>query len=168
MPALQITKRDLTIITTLIDEQDYADAIRYHWSMAGGKGHLGKYVRRADGVYLHRWVAHRMGLIPTLERESERGRWKISIDHANGDKLDNRRTNLRVLDRPAQMRNAADKPRSTNRSGHRGVSYVKLRERFGKPWMAYVTVNYVTKNLGWYATAEEAAAARRRWDEEHT
>ena len=121
----------------------------------------------SSGVYLHRWVAHRMGLIPSLEERTARGRRAVSIDHINGEKLDNRRSNLRVLDRPAQTRNLADKPRSTNRSGHRGVSFVKSRERFGKPWMAYVTVNYKTINLGWYATVDEAAAARQRWDAEN-
>jgi len=154
------------MISTVVDDVD-ADLALHRWSMAGGKGSRGKYVsRKVRGTteYMHRLIAQRMGLVAQVTGE---GRSAPSVDHANGDKLDNRRANLRLRDRPRQMRNANDGLRSTNRSGHRGVSFVAKRERFGKPWMAYVTVNYVTKNLGWYATVEEAAEARRRWDKEH-
>jgi hypothetical protein len=158
----------------LIDDED-EELLVHTWRLAGGKGGHGKYAAtvivedgQAATIYLHRAVAARMGLIDGLKPEKGmRGRWLSSIDHANGNKLDCRRENLRVRIRADQMRNPNDRPRNTNRSGHRGVSFVARRERYGKPWMAYVTVNYRTKNLGWYATAEEAAAARRRWDEQH-
>ena len=32
---------------------------------------------------------------------------------------------------------------------------------------AYVQLNYKSKNLGWYATVEEAVAARAAWDREN-
>lgn len=163
----QIVKSDGTILDVLVDEDDWDEIHRYSWHMSGGKGPVGKYATRSDGIYLHRLIAYRMGLLPSLRIEAgQRGKWIASIDHGNGNKLDNRRENLRLRARPEQMRNPNDKPRSTNKSGYRGVSYVKLRERFGKPWMAYVTVNYKTINLGWYATVEEAAAARRTWDDQ--
>jgi hypothetical protein len=163
MPTLRIVKRDRTIIEAILDQEDYGEAVGWRWHMAGGKGRVGKYVRRVDGVYLHRWVAHRMGLIATVAPETAQGRWSISIDHRNGNKLDNRRTNLRLLDRPAQMLNLADRPRSTNSSGYRGVNYAARPGR-QKRWRAYAQ----GKTLGWYATVEEAAAARQRWDQEHT
>lgn len=163
---LRIVKRDGTLIEIRVDSQDWDEVRRHNWHMAGGKGHAGKYARTPEGIYLHRLIAYRMGLLPSLWiTAGQQGRWSISVDHINGNKLDNRRCNLRLRDRSQQMRNPNDKPRSTNKSGYRGVSYVKLRARFGKPWMAYVTVNYKTINLGWYATVEEAAAARRAWDE---
>lgn len=156
---------------SLLDDED-EDLLAHTWRMTGGRGHRGKYAAtvisedgKAATIYLHRAVAARMGLLDGLRPEQGmRGRWVTSVDHINGDKLDNRRENLRLRSRSEQMRNGNDGARSTNKSGHRGVSYVKSRERFGKPWMAYVTVNYKTKNLGWYATVEEAAEARRQWD----
>lgn len=129
--------------------------------MAGGKGHEGQYFRSTKAGYLHRWVARRMGL---LTPGTPPGR---EIDHENGNELDCRRENLRLLTHPGNMRNPNGRLRSNNRSGFRGVSFVQRRQRYGKPWMAYVTVNYKTINLGWYATAEAAAAARRRWDIQH-
>ncbi len=159
MESIAITKRNGTQILLYLSPEDHVDAAHIRWCMAGGKGPIGRYARNTRHGYLHRWVAKRMGL---LTDETPPG---AEVDHRNGDKLDNRRENLRLLKRPDNMRNPNDKPRSTNRSGHRGVSFVKSRERFGKPWMAYVTVDYKTINLGWYATVEEAAEARGRWDE---
>jgi len=101
-----------------------------------------------------------MGLVLTLEPEIRRGRWSVSIDHNNGDKLDNRRANLRVLDRSAQMLNLADRLRSTNTSGYRGVNYCAKRRARHK-WRAYAG----GRTIGWYATVEDAVAARQRWDE---
>src|SRR6266511_1337383 len=147
-----------------VDAVDYDDLAKFRWSMAGGKGSRGKYAatkRTVNGkkttIYMHRMVAARMGLLINPAGE-QAGHWTVSVDHKNGDKLDNQRVNLRLRDRPSQMRNGNDALRTTNRSGYRGVSFVARRERFGKPWMAYVTVDYRTKNLGWYATVEEAAS----------
>lgn len=173
MPEIAVHSTSGTLFA-LVDEQDSEYLAQFRWNMAGGKGYLGRYAATAvviDGRrttrYMHRVVASRMGALDSDLPRSESGAWVKSVDHSNGDKLDNRRSNLRMRDRPQQMRNPNDSPRSTNRSGYRGVSFVKSRERFGKPWMAYVTVNYRTKNLGWYATVEEAAAARRTWDEQN-
>lgn len=157
---IAIRKRDGTQILLRVSPIDHADISRLWWHMAGGKGRVGRYAVNASAGYMHRLVALRMGLLDDAPAGAE-------VDHINGDKLDNRRENLRLLRRPENMRNPADKLRSTNTSGYRGVSYVRSRERFGKSWMAYVNVNYKMKNLGWYATVEEAAAARRRWDEVH-
>lgn len=158
-------------LVTVVSDEDYEMAQAFSWSLAGGKGSRGKYAAtrvqldgRPQTHYLHRLVAWRMGLIEHIVGE-EAGNWTTSVDHANGDKLDNRRENLRLLDRQQQMRNPNDGLRTTNRSGHRGVSFVQSRERFGKPWMAYVGVNNKTINLGWYATVEEAAEARGAWDD---
>lgn len=160
----RVLKQDGTVLDILIDDQDWDIVSRFHWHMSGGKGGKGKYVQSSTGVYLHRLIAQRMGLIVKAKGE---GRSVPSIDHENGNKLDNRRSNLRLRTRAQQMINPNDALRVTNRSGYRGVSYVKSRAKFGKPWFANVMVAGKTINLGWYATAEEAHQARLRWDEQH-
>lgn len=156
-----------------VSEED-SDLAEHRWYLTGGKGSgAGKYLARHPRipggkpitVYLHRIVALRMGLISQIRPEVMRGHWKNSVDHINGDKMDNRRENLRLRTRPEQMSNTNDALRSTNTSGYRGVSYAANRERYGKPWRATVTVNYKSKTIGWFATVEEAAEARRKWDE---
>lgn len=155
----------------LIDDEDHNMLEPYRWHLAGGKGPTGRYAATHVTIYgtpythyMHRMIAWAMGLIETPVGTAG-GRWATSIDHINGDKLDNRRANLRLLTRPEQMRNPNDPPRATNRSGYRGVSFVKSRVRFGRPWMAYVTVAGKTKNLGWYPSATDAAQARAAWDQ---
>jgi hypothetical protein len=158
-----------------VDDEDWEHVSTYRWSMAGGKGSRGRYAAtsvKVDGrvttLYMHRVVAHRAGILDSLRIEAgARGRWSHSIDHINGNKLDNRRANLRLLDRQQQMLNTNDGLRKTNTSGYRGVTFDKRRATFAKPWKASVMVNYKYKNLGYYATAEEASAARKAWDDMH-
>lgn len=151
-----------------VSEED-ADLAETRWHLVGGKGDVGQYAatrfRLSGGstyrtVYLHRIIAQRMGLIPEVVG-NQGGRWTKSIDHANGDKLDNRRENLRLRDRRQQMSNTADKLQQNNTSGTRGVSYVQKTGR----WYANVMVDGRTISLGHHDTEEEAIGARRAWDE---
>lgn len=134
--------------------------------MAGGKpgkGEAGRYVaglnQSGGRVYLHRVVAERMGIIPSVVAGTG-GKWSESIDHANGEKLDNRRSNLRLRTRSQQETNPNDELRRNNTSGIRGVSLIK---RTGK-WMAHATESKRSISLGHYATKDEAVAARLAWD----
>ena len=73
-----------------------------------------------------------------------------SIDHANGDGLDNRRSNLRwCCGQTLQLANA--RMRRDNTSGHRGVSW-----SYGK-WAAQISCQGQHHNLGRFDTAKEAA-----------
>lgn len=155
-----ITKRDGTMIPIQIDEED-SDLAGLAWSMAGGKGKTGKYAARREGkgsVYLHRVIAQRMGLIEDITPVlGARGRWTISIDHINGDKLDNRRSNLRLADRRQQMTNPADGPMKRNTSGVTGVSWTQATRK----WYASISIEGRTVSLGLFDSIEEAAEARR-------
>ena len=83
------------------------------------------------------------------------GEWpQGSIDHINGDKTDNRITNLRDVSHQENMTNL--KMRSDNTSGFRGVSYTKEGN-----WRAYITNKGKTQVLGTFKTKEEAAKARK-------
>lgn len=91
--------------TALVDDEDLDLLEPYRWSTAGGKG-KGRYAAThvtiygvAHTHYMHRVVAWAMGLIPS-PIGTEGGRWTLSIDHVSGEKLDNRRANLRLLSRP--------------------------------------------------------------------
>ncbi len=77
------------------------------------------------------------------------------IDHINGDKLDNRRANLRVV---SPSRNQVNRKRlnKNNRSGVRGVD-----QAFGK-WRAQITVDRTNHYLGLFENKDDAIAARRQ------
>ena len=163
---------------SLVDDED-ADLLTLSWSLAGGKApkgevNHGKYVatfRVVAGarrtILLHRVIAARMGLVSDpfeVAPSQGQGRWTYSIDHINGDKRDNRRANLRLRDRRQQMSNLNDSLRVNNTSGHRGVYFIKGRAG-GKPWQAKIMESGRSLSLGWFATAQEAAAARRSYDD---
>ncbi len=82
------------------------------------------------------------------------------VDHVNGDKLDNRRANLRIVTPSRNQVNRKNLNRN-NTSGMRGISY-QPRLSPSKPWRAQITVNRQNHHLGLFATKDEAAAARRQ------
>ena len=124
--------------TVLIDEQDGYLFDKYRWHIAHG------YVVRHRGpgddsfVYLHREV---LGF-PDSEH----------IDHANRDKLDNRRANLRPC---TKAQNQANLP-GRNRWGYKGVQIT------GNQFAALIRDGDKRRYLGRYATPEEAARAYDR------
>jgi len=77
----------------------------------------------------------------------------MTVDHINGDPLDNRRCNLRLATRSQNQMNR--RTQSNNTSGFKGVSLFK---RTGK-YRAYIMVAGKETHLGYFATAEEASAA---------
>lgn len=83
----------------------------------------------------------------------------MAVDHINGNTLDNRKENLRIVTIQANSENQA--VRRNNRSGFRGVHQVKRSGR----WKAVVEHRGKKHVCGTFATAEEAgraAAAKRR------
>jgi AP2 domain/HNH endonuclease len=75
------------------------------------------------------------------------------VDHANRDKANNRKVELRAAN--ASLNVANSKLSKANTSGHKGVSWNKQRSK----WAATIMVNYRTIHLGYYANIGDAAAA---------
>lgn len=79
----------------------------------------------------------------------------------NGDRADNRLTNLRDVSRSANQRNA--KMQRNNTSGANGVYWWPAR----KKWRAEMKIEGVARHLGLYSTREEAAKARAAANAKH-
>lgn len=77
------------------------------------------------------------------------------VEHENRDRDDNRWSNLR---KATNSQNQANAKWSTNTSGFKGVSWQPSR---GK-WIAKITVNGLSKNLGRYDSIVDAAKAYRQ------
>jgi hypothetical protein len=83
-------------------------------------------------------------------------------DHINGNGLDNRRENLRVVTKQENGWNRGAP--STNKSGHKGVHWDKERQQ----WMVTAKVPGGTSiYLGRYDRIEDAAAASNAWRAAH-
>lgn len=90
------------------------------------------------------------------------GEWPVDqIDHQNGDRTDNRISNLRVVSHSENGRNQK-RPR-TNTSGVIGVSWSLSA---GK-WRALITADGARKHLGYFADFYAAVAARKAAEAEH-
>jgi hypothetical protein len=99
-----------------------------------------------DGInYRYHRVAwlHFHGVWPTFD-----------IDHINGNKADNRISNLRDVPEDINMQNER-RVRKNNKSGFMGVHWRADRSS----WVASIRVNGKSIRLGSFATAEEAEAA---------
>ncbi len=88
-----------------------------------------------------------------LHRVITRARKGQEVDHINGNKLDNRRKNLRVCTRQENARNTSK--RKFTSSIYKGVSFVSKVSM----WVAKITFNKQNKYLGLYSTEKEAARA---------
>jgi hypothetical protein len=82
------------------------------------------------------------------------GEWPSGmIDHINGDRSDNRISNLRVATTGQNRANS----KTSATSGYKGVTLKKWIK--GKPWQAAITHNKKVIYIGCYKTPEEAHQA---------
>ena len=82
------------------------------------------------------------------------GEWPAEqIDHINGARADNRWVNLREATKAENQQNVT--AYRNNTSGFPGVDWNKRDRR----WRARIMVKREYRNLGYFSTAEEAAAA---------
>jgi hypothetical protein len=129
----------------LVDDGDLGQLNQWRW-LLGGAGYAVRYegprpYRRM--IYMHR---HILGLDAGDTRH---------CDHENRDRLDNRRSNLRVAPHghADNRQNQGVGPRNT--SGFRGVT------KRGNRWIAQAQLRGVTHYLGIFDAIEEADTAAR-------
>jgi hypothetical protein len=84
----------------------------------------------------------------------------LIVDHADGDQLNNRISNLRLATQPENARN--HKLQRNNTSGKSGVKFARTY-RGRKKWVA--TIGKPNRFLGRFLTKEEAIAARLEAEE---
>ena len=74
-----------------------------------------------------------------------------SVDHINGDTLDNRKENIRLCSHKENIRNR--KINKNNKSGYKGVHI----ENLGKKWISQIVVDGLKIRARGFETAKEAA-----------
>ena len=82
------------------------------------------------------------------------------VDHINGDMLDNRLSNLRVVTQSENLFNT--KVYNTNTTGYKVVCY----DKHAKKYKASIRINGKSKHLGLYGSAEDAYDARKAYEKQ--
>jgi hypothetical protein len=108
------------------------------------------------------------GRIDWVAYQAHRVVWKMAygedalfIDHINGDRTDNRISNLRSVSSAENAKNKATP--SHNTSGHVGVTWLKREQK----WFAQVQLAGKCKSLGYYSDIRDAIAARQKANEQY-
>lgn len=84
------------------------------------------------------------------------GEWpQGEIDHIDGDRLNNRLNNLRVVDRAGNSQNRWKAQRNNKSSGLAGVTWNKQH----KKWQSNLMANKVRHHVGYFSDPNEAHAA---------
>jgi len=97
-----------------------------------------------------RYLSHRLAFL------YENGRFpKNEVDHIDHDKLNNKFSNLREVEKLENARN--QKLHKSNSSGICGVRFRKSRNR----WIAEIHINSKTQHIGSFTSKEDAVKARK-------
>lgn len=127
----------------LVDIEDFERLGHFNWIAMKAKnlGHYaGRYVRNENGIqcrlFLHAEIMGCKG-----------------VDHINGDRLDCRRSNLRLAGVAQNAKN-----RAINRNSSTGFKGVWWNKRLGK-WTATIQSDRVRKELGVFCSKYAAAIA---------
>lgn len=125
----------------IVDAQDAEIVQQYRWFYLGS-GYAARYASGSKGRKMTLMHRELMGAGPDQ-----------LVDHVNHDGLDNRRVNLRVCSKAENQRN--QRRNSKNTTGHKGVSYDKVRGKFA----ANIQVDGRQIALGRFDAIEDAVSA---------
>lgn len=127
----------------LVDAEDYERLVAFSWYFKGGR-------------YAYRgcWVPgmNQTKQIPMHHDILQPGPGQY-VDHINGNGLDNRKVNLRIVSHQQNMFNMRGHKDSTSR--FKGVSWCSSRQK----WAVHICKDGKTMAVGRFNTEEEAAAA---------
>lgn len=138
MPEIQLSGKHGVDKIAIVDDDDYRKLSKFKWYVS----HCGYVVRSKKG-----------GDVIRMHREIMNPPAGKVVDHINFNKLDNRKTNLRVC---TLAQNNMNKARySQSKSGYKGVYPGNQTNR----WTAAITNGNQTKHLGTFKSEVEAARA---------
>lgn len=131
----------------LCDKEDIEKLLKYYWNENSG---YAKSFFDNKKVYAHRIIM-------------DVGDFEINkqVDHINGDTLDNRKINLRIV--TSRQNGLNSSIRKDNTSGVTGVCWDKNR----KKWLVRVYENGKEINLGYFNDFNNAIIARKNGEEKY-
>lgn len=129
-------------IEFIIDSEDY-DVIKNHTWYRSKIGYI------VSDIFINKNKNNQIRLHRLIMNADN----KMLIDHIDGNKLDNRKCNLRLATKQENARNS--KIPKSNTSQYKNVSFRKDRNK----WRSYINISGKQISLGHFETKEEAAIA---------
>ena len=120
---------------TTVSDEDYGWLVAFGW-WNNGNDYAKASLPDGRQVYMHRVIM-----------DAPDG---VTVDHINGDGLDNQRENLRFA---TQVQQNMNRPKYGGKSRYKGV----YRRYDDRKWVAQISVGDKTQYLGSFKTQEEAA-----------
>lgn len=117
-----------------VDDEDYGYLRKLFWSKNSGG-----YATNSQIGSMHRFLM-----------KASKG---LLVDHKNGSKLDNRKSNLRLCQKSENRANSAKNKLKSSK--YKGVCFIN---NLGK-WLAYIHIGNKLKYLKYHKTQEDAAQA---------
>jgi hypothetical protein len=125
----------------IVDAADYEWLKPYRWRASGGDSSYACCQMNGRKVYMHKLIAN-----PPAGKV---------VDHANGNRWDNRRGNLRIC---SQGENLANRRKAGGTSRFKGVYWDKVRRK----WRVMIRCQGKTYHMGRFADEIQAAMAYDR------
>lgn len=125
----------------IIDDEDYEYLNQFKWHFDGryaARTIWNKETKKESKVYMHRIIIESDG--------------NLKVDHINNNKLDNRKSNLRIVTDYENARNQSTQKRKKS-SRYKGVCFVKDKNKF----KAYIKTNGKLIHLGYSDDEKECA-----------
>lgn len=133
----------------LVDDEDFEKLNKHKWTF------------QARGYAYRRNPDKEKSLVLWMHRVIMNPECGMEVDHINGNKLDNRKENLRLATRSQNGHNMPLHKRNT--SGFKGVTFWKRDNN----WKSQITVDGKNLHIGYFEDPKDAAKAYDKSAREH-
>lgn len=133
---------------TIVDDEDFDFLNKYKWFATWNPYTKSFYAGRNIKVGNKKTTVGMSRVLMNAQKGKE-------VDHINHDTLDNRKKNLRIVEKKQNSYNR--RQQSRNKQGFKGVYSMNPNIWKSKPFCAQIQVNKKKIHLGYYKTAVEAA-----------
>jgi hypothetical protein len=126
-------------LLAMVDDEDFDRLNKFSWQARKDKGIIGNISGDGKKTLMHRYIM--------------KAKHNQEIDHIDGNRLNNQKSNLRFA---TSSQNKANRgPRKDNKSGYKGVSWHKQLNK----WTVRIMINGKYLSLGLHNDILEAAKA---------
>ncbi len=144
-------KKDKIISETIVDDEDFEFLSKFKWRLDSGYACRGKIINgKYKTIFIHRELMN----LTYVDQ-------KTQVDHINRDRLDNQKSNLRIVTFIQNHQNRTSYKGS--KSKYRGIYFHK----FSGLWHARGSLNNKVYSIGYFKSEDEAGKAASDWRREN-